>query len=118
MPTNSIPLQALFPPVAPKTSTALRFGCLGAANIAPDALIKPCVKRCQFPAIGSFPLNCRSISHPEVILYAVSARDTARATAYAKKHGFEHVYGGSTGYQGANLVAFHAILELMDLQIF
>ncbi|KAJ7155534.1 NAD(P)-binding protein [Mycena crocata] len=71
----------------PKTKTddhtlpTLNFGCLGAAKIAPGALINP------------------SHSHPEVILYAVAARDVKRADAYAKEHGFQKSYGGDTGYQ-------------------
>ncbi|KAH7176866.1 hypothetical protein EDB81DRAFT_675858 [Dactylonectria macrodidyma] len=61
------------PPSPPKTDDALRFGILGAANIAPMALITP------------------AKSHPEVIIQAVAARDQARATAYARKHGIPDV---------------------------
>ncbi|KAL0061120.1 hypothetical protein AAF712_012114, partial [Marasmius tenuissimus] len=59
----------------------LKFGCLGAAKIAPGALIKP------------------SKSHPEVALYAIAARDPQRAEEFAKKHDFQKSYGGSTAYQ-------------------
>ncbi|KAJ6519122.1 NAD(P)-binding protein [Mycena sanguinolenta] len=59
----------------------LNFGCLGAAKITPGALIKP------------------SHSHAEVNLYAVAARDAKRAEAFAKEHGFQKSYGGSTSYQ-------------------
>ncbi|KDQ14928.1 hypothetical protein BOTBODRAFT_131922 [Botryobasidium botryosum FD-172 SS1] len=68
------------PPAAPKDASPLRFGILGAARIAPNALILP------------------AISHPDVVVAAVAARDKARAEAYAKKHGIEKVYGGKTGY--------------------
>ncbi|KAL1979262.1 hypothetical protein VTN96DRAFT_6338 [Rasamsonia emersonii] len=56
------------PPTAPKQDDALRFGLLGASNIAPLALIAP------------------AKSHPEVIVAAVAARDRKKAEAYAKKH--------------------------------
>ncbi|KAL1864516.1 hypothetical protein VTK73DRAFT_5819 [Phialemonium thermophilum] len=58
----------------PKDEDALKFGILGAANIAPIALIVP------------------AKSHPGVIIQAVAARDKARATAYAKKHGIPQVF--------------------------
>ncbi|WYZ35676.1 hypothetical protein EsH8_X_000323 [Colletotrichum jinshuiense] len=61
------------PPVAPKQDGALRFGILGAANIAPMALITP------------------ARSHPEVTIQAVAARDGAKAAAYAAKHGIPDV---------------------------
>ncbi|MEV6065710.1 Gfo/Idh/MocA family oxidoreductase [Nocardia sp. NPDC052001] len=57
------------PAVAP-----LRIGVLGAANIAPSALIAP-AKR-----------------NPEVTVAAVAARDGMRAAAFAKKHGIEAAY--------------------------
>ncbi|PQE10514.1 hypothetical protein CJF31_00009252 [Rutstroemia sp. NJR-2017a BVV2] len=57
------------PPAATKQQDALKFGVLGAANIAPMALITP------------------ARSHPEVIVHAVAARDKGRATTFAKKHG-------------------------------
>ncbi|KAF2656727.1 oxidoreductase domain-containing protein [Lophiostoma macrostomum CBS 122681] len=56
------------PPSTPKSGEPLRFGILGAANIAPMALIIP------------------AISHPEVIVAAVAARDPKKAEAFAKKH--------------------------------
>jgi len=71
--------------VPPVTVTAasqpVKFGILGAAAIAPTALISP------------------ANTHPEVQVYAVAARDQKRAEAFAKKHGIEKAYGGSTGYQ-------------------
>ncbi|KAJ7497512.1 NAD(P)-binding protein [Mycena latifolia] len=63
------------------TLKTLNFGCLGAAKIAPGAIINP------------------SRTHPEVVLYAVAARDTKRAEEFAKEHGFQKSYGGDTGYQ-------------------
>ncbi|KDR80644.1 hypothetical protein GALMADRAFT_61157 [Galerina marginata CBS 339.88] len=66
------------PPTAPKfiTPKPLKFGILGAANIAPLALINP------------------AKSHPEVVVYAVGARSLAKAQAFAKKHGIEKAYEG------------------------
>ena len=52
----------------------LRIGILGAASIAPSALIKP-VK-------GS----------GEVVVAAVAARDGARAQAFAAQHGISRVH--------------------------
>jgi predicted dehydrogenase len=51
----------------------LRFGILGAARIAPLALIRPASK------------------NPEVVVEAVAARDRERANAYAKRHGVPRV---------------------------
>ncbi|MEV6102881.1 Gfo/Idh/MocA family oxidoreductase [Nocardia sp. NPDC051981] len=52
----------------------LRIGILGAAAIAPNALIGP-AKR-----------------NPEVVVAAVAARDRARAQAFAGKHGIRQIY--------------------------
>ncbi|KAF9258278.1 NAD(P)-binding protein, partial [Marasmius fiardii PR-910] len=57
-------------------SKPVKFGILGAANIAPPALIIP------------------ARSHPEVEVYAVAARDINRANAFAKKHGIPKAYQG------------------------
>ncbi|APB00174.1 Inositol 2-dehydrogenase [Nocardia seriolae] len=54
----------------------LRIGILGAANIAPNALIGPARRS------------------PEVVVAAVAARDRARAEEFARRHGIERVYGG------------------------
>ncbi|THU80558.1 NAD(P)-binding protein [Dendrothele bispora CBS 962.96] len=62
-------------------SRPLKFGILGAAAIAPPALIIP------------------AKTHPEVVVYAVAARDVKRAEVYAQKHGIEKFYGGAEGYQ-------------------
>ncbi|KAF5377795.1 hypothetical protein D9757_008091 [Collybiopsis confluens] len=78
--------RAYFPQSVPKfehtaDSKPIKFGILGAANIAPLALITP------------------AKTHPEVVIYAVAARDLKRAEAYAKMYGIHKVYGGSTSYQ-------------------
>ena len=52
----------------------LRIGILGAASIAPSALIKP------------------AGANREVVVAAVAARDGARAQAFATKHGVARVY--------------------------
>ncbi|GLB41844.1 putative oxidoreductase family, NAD-binding Rossmann fold [Lyophyllum shimeji] len=64
------------PPAEPSAegTRVLKFGILGAANIAPVALIAP------------------AKNHPETVVYAVAARDKARAEAYARKHGIEKVH--------------------------
>ncbi|KAK1448994.1 hypothetical protein CMEL01_08309 [Colletotrichum melonis] len=61
------------PPVAPKQDGAIRFGVLGAANIAPMALIIP------------------AKTHPEVIVQSIAARDRKKAEAFAAKHGIPDV---------------------------
>ncbi|KAJ5802193.1 oxidoreductase [Penicillium pulvis] len=65
--------MAFSPPVVEKRSDAIRIGILGAAKIAPLALITP------------------AQSHPEVIVQAISARDRTRAQQFAKKHGVPEV---------------------------
>ena len=57
------------------TSTPIRIGCLGAAKIAPAALIKP----------------ARAVQGAEVT--AVAARDRSRADEFARKHSIPKVYG-------------------------
>src|SRR5689334_4172586 len=52
----------------------VRFGCLGAARIAPNALIKP----------------ARSTGTAECV--AVAARDRGRAHGFARKHGVQRVH--------------------------
>lgn len=78
-----------------KNADALRFGILGAARIAPNALIIP------------------AISHPDVVVLAVASRDASKASAYAKKHRISKVYSGDDCYQGALcklLLIFLAVL--------
>lgn len=72
------------PPTVPRTTTItpIKFGILGAAMIAPIALIVP------------------AKSHPEAIIHAVAARDLGKAQRYAKRHGISKAYGGSNAYQG------------------
>jgi predicted dehydrogenase len=55
-------------------STPIRIGILGAAAIAPTALIKP------------------ARDNPEVTVAAVAARDFAKAAQFAAKHGIERVH--------------------------
>ncbi|KAF8518951.1 NAD(P)-binding protein [Hysterangium stoloniferum] len=71
---------ALNPPKAEKV-TPVRFGILGAARIAPIALI------------GA------ARSHPNALVVAVAARDEKKARAFASKHDIGKVYFGPTGYQ-------------------
>ncbi|PCG94101.1 Hypothetical protein PENO1_080150 [Penicillium occitanis (nom. inval.)] len=65
--------SALTPTTVEKKSDAIRIGVLGAAKIAPMALIAP------------------AKSHPEIIVQAVSARNRARAEEFAKKNGIPEV---------------------------
>ncbi|KAJ7091542.1 NAD(P)-binding protein [Mycena belliarum] len=71
------------PPIAGPLpdSKPLKFGILGAAAIAPDALLTP------------------AKSHPEAVVVAVAARSKAKGDEYARKHGIAKVYGGPGGYQ-------------------
>ena len=72
--------QVNYPPeVVAKIAKPLKFGILGAADIGPQALIKP------------------ARTHPDVVVHAVAARDQVKAEAYAKKHGIAVVKGT---YQG------------------
>ena len=41
-----------------------------------------------------------AISHPEVIVHAVAARDKDRAETFARKYNLPKAYYGPTGYQG------------------
>ncbi|KAG0646435.1 putative oxidoreductase [Hyphodiscus hymeniophilus] len=63
------------PPSVTKRGDAIKFGILGAANIAPMALIDP------------------AKSHPEVIIQAVAARDREKADKYAKANNIPEVKG-------------------------
>jgi predicted dehydrogenase len=58
----------------PGRGAPLRIGVLGAASIAPLALIKP------------------AKDNADVVVTAVAARDGARARAFAAKHGIAHVH--------------------------
>ncbi|MUL47062.1 Gfo/Idh/MocA family oxidoreductase [Mycobacterium sp. CBMA293] len=59
----------------PETTTPLRIGILGAARIAPMALIKP------------------AKDNTEVVVAAVAARDVEKATDFAARHGIATAYG-------------------------
>jgi hypothetical protein len=74
--------QVFNPPPTPvlSDSSLIRFGILGAALVVPAVLISP-VK-----------------SHPEVVVYAVAARNERKAVAFGKKHEIPKVYTGSNGY--------------------
>ncbi|KAH9850378.1 NAD-P-binding protein [Lenzites betulinus] len=60
--------------------TVLRFGILGAARIAPDAIIKP------------------AKTHPGVSIVAVACRDEKRGSQFARKHKIPKVFTGSKAY--------------------
>ncbi|KAF5688696.1 hypothetical protein FDENT_4781 [Fusarium denticulatum] len=69
--------QAASPPEPPKNTNAIKFGILGAANIAQVAI--------------ATALITPSKSHPDVEIHAVAARQKEKAVAYAKKHNIPHV---------------------------
>ncbi|KAH9928579.1 hypothetical protein B0H21DRAFT_894782 [Amylocystis lapponica] len=69
------------PPGEAATQPKLRFGLLGAARIAPNALIRPIQ------------------GYEEAVLTVVGARAPQRATAFAKKWGIPKVYSGEGAYQ-------------------
>src|ERR1700742_4667277 len=58
----------------PEHEKSLRIGVLGAARIAPSALINP------------------AKDNADVVVTAVAARDGSRARAFAAKHGISHVH--------------------------
>lgn len=58
----------------PEVQSPVRIGILGAARIAPAAVIKP------------------AKGHTEVVVTAVAARDGARARAFADKHGIARMH--------------------------
>ncbi|KAI0661738.1 NAD-P-binding protein [Cubamyces menziesii] len=62
------------------TPSPLRVGILGAARIAPNALIKP------------------AQSHAEVAVTAVACRDAARGTRYARRWGIARTFSGPRAY--------------------
>ncbi|KAI4105721.1 MAG: hypothetical protein LQ339_003283 [Xanthoria mediterranea] len=66
---------AFNPPTPPKSKDALKFGILGAANIAPLALLGP------------------AKSHPEVVIQAVAARQREKAEKFAKSNNIPEVKG-------------------------
>ncbi|KAF9241164.1 hypothetical protein BU15DRAFT_87379 [Melanogaster broomeanus] len=78
---NAAFLNPPTPASTDSSGTPLRFGILGAARIAPPALITP------------------AKSHTDVEVCAVAARDLQRAEKFAKKYGIKKWYGGKNGYQ-------------------
>ncbi|KAL8853069.1 MAG: hypothetical protein Q9221_002099 [Calogaya cf. arnoldii] len=64
---------AFNPPTIPKSKDALKFGILGAANIAPLALLGP------------------AKTHPEIVIQAVAARDRTKAEKFAKSNNIPEV---------------------------
>ena len=69
----SVPAASSTADAPPPSAAPLRIGVLGAARIVPTALVAP----------------ARNV--PEVTVAAVAARDTARAAAFAKRHGIARV---------------------------
>ncbi|TFY54117.1 hypothetical protein EVJ58_g9045 [Rhodofomes roseus] len=69
------------PPEVEKAPGPLRFGVLGAARIAPDAIVKP------------------ARNHEDVIVTAIAARSQDRADAFARQWGIPKAHGGSGAYQ-------------------
>jgi predicted dehydrogenase len=89
---------AFFPAKAVKSDDAIKFGILGAANIAS---VKYLILKTPAPARL---IECRPMaligpakSHPEVIIQAVAARDRGKADKFAKANGIPEVKGS---YQG------------------
>ncbi|KAJ1550310.1 hypothetical protein HK096_007665, partial [Nowakowskiella sp. JEL0078] len=66
--------HTLPPNVLEKSSSPVHFGILGAAAIAPAALIYP------------------ALSNPDVVIYAIAARSIQKAEVFAKKHGIPKVH--------------------------
>lgn len=62
-------------PHAERSANPVRFGILGAATIAPRALIKP------------------SRSHPDILIAAVAARKLDKAQAFATEWNIPKAYG-------------------------
>ncbi|KAJ9477941.1 Oxidoreductase domain containing protein [Pseudozyma hubeiensis] len=62
------------PASVPKSDAPLRMGILGAANIAPPAVIIP------------------AKTHPDIIVSGIAARSKTKATSFATKHSIPHVF--------------------------
>lgn len=65
---------AHWPPVGPKSPSAIRIGMLGASTIGPIALINP------------------ARMHTDVVVQGIAARDVEDAEAYAAKHSIKEVF--------------------------
>jgi len=74
--TNLTQKQDTFPTKVTKSANPLRLGILGAAKIAPKAVILP------------------ALSHPDITVTAVAARSLKKAQVYATKHGLAKAYEG------------------------
>ncbi|KZT02244.1 NAD-binding protein [Laetiporus sulphureus 93-53] len=73
--------KAFNPTVVAKQDALLQIGILGAAQIAPSAIILP------------------ARNHPEVAVAAVACHDKGRGDKFAKANGVPHIYHGSNAYQ-------------------
>ncbi|KZT10863.1 NAD(P)-binding protein [Laetiporus sulphureus 93-53] len=74
-------LKTTNPPVVEKSANPLRFGVIGASQIAPHQIIRPA--RC----------------HEDAVVLAVAARSKERALEYSRTWNIPKVYGGPNGYQ-------------------
>ncbi|KAI0036920.1 NAD-P-binding protein [Vararia minispora EC-137] len=88
---NSAVMAAFLRRMYKLTDQPLRFGILGAAIVAPLALILP------------------AKTHPDVVVIAIASRDQVRAGNFAKRHGVPRAYGGPEAYQ--------ALLEDPDVDV-
>lgn len=82
--------KILHPPIVAKSDKPVRFGLLGAARIAPIAIIRP------------------ALNHPEAVITAVAARDKTKAEKFAKQYAISKVYSGPKGYQGIYPIRYKA----------
>lgn len=73
--------KGAFPTPVKKSPDALKFGILGAANIASIAFVTP------------------AITHPDVIVAAIASRDETKGRKFAQKHSIPQVYWGQDAYQ-------------------
>jgi len=90
--------SAFSPPQAQKQGGALKFGVLGAANIAwVFFLVLYAHSELTDEGKQSHVADIPAKSHPEVIVQAVAARDRSKAEAFAKSHGIPEV---RNSYQG------------------
>ncbi|TFK87460.1 NAD-P-binding protein [Polyporus arcularius HHB13444] len=69
------------PPPLDLSNPVLRFGILGAARVAPNALITP------------------AKTHPDVVVAAVACRDKDRGAQYAQKYKIPRTFSGPNAYQ-------------------
>ncbi len=79
--TCTIWLKRNRPPPLDLSNPVLRFGILGAARVAPNALITP------------------AKTHPDVVVAAVACRDKDRGAQYAQKYKIPRTFSGPNAYQ-------------------